>query len=422
MLQNCIIAVLLISSWNVFSQSRNGYFLTPEILVGKTMEANTGFPDSGLQTGFYLNFSRKHDSDEELWARELKYPQTGLSLGFSDFGNSDLIGKAFTIMPTIQMDLLKTKKDKTLSILMGMGMSYMDTQYDILDNPFNKGISTKLNWSFKSFFYYDAFKLFKTQSRIGLGYLHHSNGHIRLPNQGLNSFLLSVSSQFQLKDQLRSVRHMTKDTTRLTQTYFSLRTGIGQNVLSQAFNDKKEVYSLAAAYGKIINGTFKFGGGLYYRFYEKYYDHIKNRGDQVEEQVPEYIDHPFRYATNFGAFGTAEILMNHVGIEFNLGINFYKPFYKIDWQLSQGYTWIRMVDGEPQIAYVLEELNDYYKLKRTVSSRLGIKYYILNTNDHPRHNVFFGAHINANLGQADFSEFSLGYVRRFNLKKKTVID
>jgi hypothetical protein len=400
---------------SVFAQSEDPYFFRPEIMLGKTMEANTDFPETKLQTTFFLNYGTYHNSNKETWAEMLGHPKTGLSIGYTNFGNSEFIGNAFSLMPFMEFGLFQ-KKTKKLNLLVGIGMSYIDKQYHITKNPFNKGISTKLNWAFKSFLYYKVMEKEQMNLRLGLGYLHHSNGHIKLPNQGLNSFLLSVSSQFDFNKEETAPVQNKVETTRTSENYYSIRTGIGQNVLSQAFNDKKEVYSAAISYGKIINKTFKFGGGVYYRFYEKYYDHIKNKGDQVEEQVPEYINNPYKYATNYGVFGTAELLINHIGIEFDLGYNIYKPFYKIDWQLSQGYTYTVMEDGEPQTAYVLEELSDYYKLKKAVSSRLGLKYYIMNTNNSPNHNVFLGAHINANLGQADFSEFSIGYVYRFNKK------
>lgn len=396
------------------SQSNNGYYFTPEILLGKTMEANTGFPKTKLQTTVFFNFGKYHNSSNENWAEQLGFPKTGLSIAYTNFGNSEFIGNAYSLLPFIEFGLFQ-KKTKKINLQVGLGMSYIDKQYNITTNPLNKAISTKLNWSFKSFLYYNVLQKEQSNWRLGLGYLHHSNGHIKLPNQGLNSFLLSLSSQFEFNKEPSKIEDFEKSS-KTSQNYFSIRTGIGQNVLSQAFNDKKEVYSAAISYGKIINKTFKFGGGFYYRFYEKYYDHIKNKGDLIEEQVPEYINNPYKYATNFGVFITSELLLNHIGVEFDLGFNIYKPFYKIDWQLSQGYTYTVMENNEPQTAYVLEELSSYYKKKRSISSRLGIKYYILNTNNAPKHNVFLGAHINANLGQADFSEFSLGYVYRFNLK------
>ena len=127
-------------------------------------------------------------------------------------------------------------------------------------------------------------------------------------------------------------------------------------------------------------------------FYEHYYDYI-----QRNDLAP-YNEAPVINASNFGIFFGGEFLLSHVGLEFQMGINFYKPFYEVDWLLNE------------------KELNWYYELKKHVPVRMGMKLYALNTNDNPKHNFFLGANINANLGQADFTELSLGYVRRFDLK------
>ena len=114
-------------------------------------------------------------------------------------------------------------------------------------------------------------------------------------------------------------------------------------------------------------------------------------------------------------FATSELLLNHVGFEFDLGLNIYKPFYKIDWKLNKGYSY---ETSNNETVEVLGELDWYYEIKRTISARMGLKYYLWSTNNAPKHNMYLGAHINANLGQADFTELSLGYVYRFNFKEK----
>jgi len=166
----------------------------------------------------------------------------------------------------------------------GFGSSYTDTQYDINTNEFNRAITTKINWSYRSFFYYDIFKSKQIDWRLGLGYLHHSNGHTRLPNQGLNSFSASISAKIDKKPNRVPNPEKTAFSSK-SQNYMSFRFGLGQNVLSEKFNTKKEVFAVSASAGKILNNTFKFGGGFYYRFYEHYYDYIKNNETLVAEQL-----------------------------------------------------------------------------------------------------------------------------------------
>jgi hypothetical protein len=394
-------------------QENTSFFFTPEFLIGKTLEANTDFPETSLQKGLFVSFGNHNYSNDKEWVYRLRYPKTGVSLAVIDFGNTEKLGLAYTLMPFMEFGLFQ-RKTQRWNLNIGIGGSYMNTQYDAVTNPFNQAITTKLNWSFKSFIYYDVFKKSNIDWRLGLGYLHHSNGHTRLPNQGLNSLLFSVSSTINSKPKNDKPLDLTEKR-KTYQTYFSVRTGIGQNVLSEVFNDKKEVYTTAVYLGRIINGTFKFGGGFYYRFYQHYYDYIKSDEELVAEQVPHFTNNPFKYSITYGVSGSAELLMDHIGFEFELGMNFYKPFYKIDWQLNQGYSY---QDANDETVTVLGELDSYYKLKRTVSGRLGLKYYLFSNSQAPKNNVYLGAHLNANLGQADFTELSLGYVHRFNLKQK----
>ncbi|WP_299102616.1 acyloxyacyl hydrolase [uncultured Winogradskyella sp.] len=394
--------------------SNNSFlFFSPEILVGKTLEANTHFPKTKLQKNIFLSLGHYNFNKNKEWAARLNYPKTGISFGYTDFGNSEKVGHAYSILPFIEFSVLK-KRIRGLNLLVSFGGSYMDTQYDEITNEFNRAITTKINWSFRSFLYYDIFKTNKIDWRLGLGLIHHSNGHTSLPNQGLNSLAASISAKIDYKQHEISTLDKPKFKSK-SQTYLAFRFGLGQNVLSKEMNTRKEVYSVTASAGTILNNTFKFGGGFYYRFYEHYYDYIINKEALIEEQFPHYTKNPFGYATNFGLFATSELLIDHIGLEFELGLNIYKPFYKIDWQLNQGYSY---ENGNGETIEVLGELDWYYEIKRTISSRMGLKYYLWTTNNRPKHNIFIAAHINANLGQADFTELSCGYVYRFDLKEK----
>ncbi|MBT8252507.1 MAG: deacylase [Flavobacteriaceae bacterium] len=394
------------SAQNDQIQENTSLFLIPEFHVGKTIDANDGFPQTKLQTAVILSLGLHNASAKNEWASRLNFPKTGLALAFIDFGNSEKVGQAFTVLPFAEFKWLPR-----FYLNVGMGVSYMNTLYDEVSNPFNKAITTNLNWSFRSFLYYSVSKQKKMDWRLGVGYFHHSNGHTRLPNQGLNSILASVSAKINTKFDHATIDKPRFDQT--SQTYISGRFGFGINTLSKEFNSKKEVYTLAFSIGKIINKTFKFGGGFYYRFYQHYYDYIKNEEELVTEEFPVFLENPFGYASNFGLYGTAELLLGHVGFEFELGLNIHKPFYQIDWKLNEGYSY--PTGNGDEMVVVLGELNWYYEIKRTVSSRIGLKYYFINTNHAPKNNIFLGAHINANLGQADFTDLSLGYVYRFDL-------
>ena len=82
----------------------------------------------------------------------------------------------------------------------------------------------------------------------------------------------------------------------------------------------------------------------------------------------------------------------------------------MDWRINEGWDY---PPREIPDNWVFGEYSTKYHLKQLISARMGLKYYLFGTDGVPKHNLFVGAHINANLGQADFTELSLGYVYRF---------
>ena len=120
----------------------------------------------------------------------------------------------------------------------------------------------------------------KASWRLGAGFHHQSNGNTSLPNQGLNTFLVSLSRHSGLeskkKESIDDNSIKNKNFEKSIENYLSFRSGFGINVLSEMYNDKKPVYTLAASYGKILNKTFKLGVGFYYRYYDSFNTFIKN--------------------------------------------------------------------------------------------------------------------------------------------------
>lgn len=102
----------------------------------------------------------------------------------------------------------------------------MDTKFNEKANPFNRAISTNFNLSLRTFLYYDFLKRKGYSWRLGMGLMHHSNGHARLPNQGLNSVLASFSSQIRKKKE-RPEAVEKKGQNKTNQAYIATRMGIG---------------------------------------------------------------------------------------------------------------------------------------------------------------------------------------------------
>lgn len=414
-MQNKLVFILQLTVFSLFfiigsAQSPDFTFAGLEYSIGKTSTANVNFPSLSPQQGVLFTIGTTNNDNSHEWKRQLNYPETGVTFSYVSLGNSSQLGNTFSVVPYINFKVMQ-KWSSRYNLKVGLGASYFPTIYDEIENPNNKAISTHFTWAFRSNLYYDLMRSENYHIKLGLGYFHNSNGHTRLPNNGLNTFLFSVYSQLNFnKKEVTITEDSNQSSDKTSQRYFTTRFGLGQRVLSKYNNDSKDVYAFSASTGKIINKTFKYGYGLYYRLYKDYYDYINENGTLVAELYPEYRDNATWNASNIGVFGSGELLLSHFGIEFELGINLHKPSYKFDWQINEE----KYVDGQ----YQLGELNWYYKLKKTVSSRLGAKLYAINTNKVPRHNVFLGAFINSNFGQADFSELTLGYMYSLPIKSR----
>jgi len=400
-----------------FSQEKESswknHFISSEVLFGKTAPSNEFFPSVSLQTGLSLGLGKKHVKSKSEWAYRLNYPKTGVRLGINNMGNRDVLGYQFSVIPYLELPLFLNKKNP-LSLMIGLGASYFTKKFDKENNSLNHAVSTNLNWAFDLFFYYPILQSKTTNLRLGIGYSHQSNGHKKLPNNGYNSFLGSVNANFNFNKEEYSSETETHASFKASQNYYMmLETGWGENSLALSFNEPKNVYALRLGVGKKINNTYRVGAGVFYHFYQHYYDYIRNNESLVqdEKEFESLKNHPTLNASAFGIFITGEvILLNHIGLLAQIGVNLYKPSYGIDWRINEG--WQNTPQEIPE-GWVLGDYNSKYKIKKLISSRLGAKYYITSLAKNPTQNFFISASINANLGQADFTEFSLGYIYNF---------
>lgn len=391
--------------------SISSFTLFSELNLGHSFTDYNEFPRRNPQYNILLNFG--WGNLNKNWTDKLKRATTGFSIGYSNFGNNESLGSAYSFMPFIKFDFSKTKR---FSALFSIGTSLFTKEFNEQTNFGNKAISTDFVWSFRSFFYYNLSEK-ENPFSIGLGFFHHSNGHTRLPNQGINSALVSLSKPLFSQSYDDPVQFKTYNSGKFARrNYLSVQSSYGDNSLSIPFpfNENALVSRTSIDYGKILNPNIKVGLGLYYTFYEHYYNYISNNESLVQEgrEFESLKESPTWNASALGISVNGELLLNHIGVEARIGFNIHKPAYKIDRRINQGWYFFPRSFPEDS-GYPLGELNTEYKLKRFISTRLGLNYYLISTRKMPKHNVFFGTHINANLGQADFTEFTAGYIYTF---------
>jgi hypothetical protein len=434
------------------AQVKQNFKLSTEVLYGISAEANDFFPERDPQYSLVLGIGKTIELPGKLPAQN---PIIGLLGMYTDLGNTELLGHSYALIPYVSFPIFG-KHIKGSRLEFGLGGAYFDTRFDPETNFFNQAVTTDITWAFRGSVHQKLWQNAYGLMDLGLVYNHQSNGHTKLPNQGLNSFLISLRQNWDINinDRLlyddkadesgawpqseratsysavnsagpltqKDVQEDLNESKQYkTQQYLEARFGYGQNVLALAFNDLRPVRTVSITWGKTHKGYLRWGVGAFYRFYQHYHDYIVGNESLVRpgQEFNAFRDNPWRYASNFGVHLNGEVLLGHFGVSTQLGFNFYKPAYAIDWRINEGWDY---PPRELPPNWVLGEYNTKYQLKKYISSRLGIRYYLWDTRSgsakqkHHTINPFIGAHLNANLGQADFTELSFGLIVRLNSK------
>ncbi len=404
------------TSQDSISWKKSALILSTEVLVGKTLESNGGFPETSLQKLVIVGIGRNHANNKQSWAQQLNRPTTGISLAIADFGNVENLGYAISLTPFINF---KSFRSNHFSINAASGISYITKKYDSISNPKNNAVTTDLTIVLRLFLKYKFYTSEKVDFNLSAGFSHHSNAHAKLLNQGYNSFLIGISADFKnpFNKEIYSEENYNVFKNNNKYSYFGFRSGYGQNVFALAFNNIKDVYTFAVEYGNIYKDTYKIGISLNYKYYEHYYNYIRDNESLVQEgrEFESYKSNPTLNASTLNFAVEGELLLNHFGINFQLGYNIYKPGYKIEWRINEG--WDNTPKDIPDY-WMLGEYGTKYELKQHISTRLGLKYYFLGTSQFQKNNFYLGGFINANLGQADFFEVAFGYSHNFNFRRK----
>jgi len=357
---------------------KDQHFFIPELSIGSIVPNYLNAPSFGLKVGSSVTYYKSAESTTPT-NQYYNYPLLGLQAGFYRLGNPQVYGNEINLMPVLG---LRMKKGM---FQWGIGTSYFTKTYR--QNERNQSIGSHFNWAFQ-WMYYRSFNIFQNKDlRVGFGYRHSSNGHTQLPNYGLNSAIISLAV---IPAALKTSMPKKQKTDKSRTLFIAARTGIGLHEYgSTTFpvgGEKKLVFSQSIGIGFTFKKHFRWYAGFGTRHYQHYADSI-NQSDELQA----LNIHPNNHFFLMGI----EYLIYHIGISIEGGINLSKPFY---------YHFSKKYENTHSIKY---------SLKKLFPSRMGLKLYLINTAKEPKHNIYLSAHINANFGQADFSEASLGYVYNF---------
>lgn len=370
-------------------------FYELELRSGKLFPNNKRFIEPGPLYSVLLSFGKLQNDPHKNWTKFHNYPFTGITFGITNLGDPNLYGYELKAIPFVEYVVGKQLKNRP-TVKIGLGVSY--TTQNFRTNIQNFSLGSPINWAFELNIRQNLITSRYGILRLGIGYAHSSNGHTQLPNMGINALVANLSFlQFDQTTPFNPKKTFNKPNSKKKITYFlQINPIIGFHELGgplgPQYGPKRNVYGSNFMAGLFLNGGFKFYVGFGYRYYEHFSELYKT----VQHADIEKSSSALAFASNFYILNGLEFIYGHFGFTFEGGLNLYKPFYK---------TYCDLYSPENPTKYFL---------KKNLNSRIGLKAYLYNASDDPEHNFFIGAHVNANLGQADFSELSFGYVHRLD--------
>jgi len=317
-----IYLLFLLFSFSVFGQNTNPFSVEASFLRGNALPHTedmyhlvNGHPD-----GFLLTVVNKTNGSKE-WHQAHNYPDYGGYFLYQDF-KSQPLGQNYAVGALYNFYFWKRR----LQLKLSQGIAYTTNPYDKVDNSKNKAFGSRLMGNTNIGLAYDNQKLFKNVGfHAGILFTHYSNGRVKSPNSGINTYLLNVGLNYNLSDDLKRQ----PDTTSIAKSYkepirynFVLRTGINENPIINS--GQYPFYHIGFYAAKRINrkSALELGAELfltksieeYINYYSVAYPEDGIDSDTDYKRVGIFIGH--------------ELIINRISLEAQIGYYAYQPFKK----------------------------------------------------------------------------------------------
>lgn len=167
-------------SQNLSSFSANGFY---------TLKNYSKFPD--IYPGYYLGLSYgKQFKDDYEWSEFYNYPEIFISLYAVKPGNAEL-GLIFGLCPEIGL-IFKSSKKTNIKFRGGIGFSYNSNPYNYVGNYLNLMIGSSFTACANGKVVIEKSYSENLKYHFSFGAMHLSNGHLKLPNNGLNAVIVGL--------------------------------------------------------------------------------------------------------------------------------------------------------------------------------------------------------------------------------------
>ena len=308
-----------------------------------------------------LSFS-KITKGAKPWQRKLNYPEIGGAMVFARFGNNEIFGNAYALIPYAKFWLLRRSKVDLYSRI-GFGLGYITKPYNRVNNPTNNVIGSKLNNCTQFSFGLD----YKVHRRLSfftaLNFTHFSNASFQSPNLGINYLAFSTGLRY-LPKPTKNGFDETPIPKPIQKNFFRLNGAMAFYENRAAGGPKYPIYVVSAAYSRSTSVVNRFFTGVNYAFDVGKKEYISQF--VVEEKAIK--------ASDLSIFIGDEIYLGRLSFDALLGI------------------------------YILNA----YDSTPPVYAKLGLNYHAVKFGETKEKSLFIGVHMKTHYSVAQYFDVGLG--------------
>ncbi len=276
----------------------------------------TGHPD-----GIMINFLRQTHGNKE-WQKAYNYPDYGGYFLYQDFKN-DILGKNFAL--GMHYNFYFFNKNLVFKLAQGVAVTTnpQDKETNSKNNAFGSKILANTNFglSFKKEYIIDNFGI-----QAGLMFTHFSNGRVKAPNSGLNTYGLSVGVNYNFSEKIKREKDSIPANLSFKEPVkynIILRTGVNESPIIGS--GQHPFYHFGFYADKRINrkSALQLGTEIFISNFFK---------DFIKYQTVAYPEQNLDPNTDFkrvGIFIGHELFINKISLEAQVGYYVYQP-YKFD--------------------------------------------------------------------------------------------
>lgn len=344
----CLFLVSVFGPAGLKAQSKSAWSLGVNPYYGGVLRYKENMPK--LETSDLMGvelYATKITNGRHRWEKLFNYPHVGFAASYYNYGLPEELGSVYSITSFLDVTANNHKKHQW-RLNIGTGFVYSTKRFEELTNPDNKAISSRISYVLRGTVHREFMLDKNLYFNVNLAFRHYSNGHLNIPNNGMNFPVVGFGLRYVPHPQKINFEPDTV-TTIDRKVHFNLMGATAwREVLREDYKHKAYGISLYLSrqltqYNAVLLGV---DGFLYDKESVKRATSVYNSKELNNADLP--IDDDGRQMAI--TIGT-ELMLGKLMVIFQGGFYVYKPqvYYDASWYQRYGFKYMVSPNFFPQV-------------------------------------------------------------------------